>query len=62
MWFLVVMIVVAALGYTLSAHDARGRSTVPATTSIPAQPFNPRPAPFTVGTAGLINAPQVMRA
>ena len=61
-WFLVVMTVVAALGYTLVAHDARSRSTIPATTGIRTQPFSPSPAPFTVGTAGLIHAPQVLRA
>lgn len=61
-WFLVVMTVVAALGYTLVAHDARNRGTIPATTGVRSQLFSPSPAPFTVGTAVPIHAPQVLHA
>lgn len=61
-WFVVVMTVVAALGYTLLLHDARARDSVPATTGVRSQPFSPSPAPFTVGRAEHLNPPRVFRA
>lgn len=46
MWFAVVLLVVAALGYSLIASDARHRTTLPSTSDAYRQPFSPSPAPF----------------
>lgn len=62
MWFTVVLLVVAALGYSLIASDARHRTSVPSTSSQHSQLFSPSPAPFAVDRMVTARMPATLRA
>lgn len=62
MWFAVVLLVVAALGYSLIATDARHRTSVPSTSGTHVQLFSPSPAPFAIDNMVGARMPATLRA
>ena len=62
MWFIAILVIVAALGYSLVTADAHRRSTVRSTSGAHSQTFSPSPAPFSVDRIEPARMPVRVRA